>query len=158
MGLAKSGSVLNIRVTSHTDEGALTMYMWGPLTLIQRLCQLSKPLTLTWFAEICMRPTLLEVHPTQIHPKLRSITPVATKVHVILRSYEFCSVNMDAWYCRISVACDTMEFEFFSSHIHWCGPLHLAFLGDAIHQHSTCGIRKRRIRTRMWHSTYWHMA
>ena len=25
---------------------------------------------------------------------------------------EFCSVNMDAWYYRFSVACDTMEFEF----------------------------------------------
>jgi hypothetical protein len=38
---------------------------------------------------------------------LRRITPVAIKVHMILRS--FCSVNMDARCYRISVACDTME-------------------------------------------------
>ena len=38
---------------------------------------------------------------------------------------------MGAWYYRISVACDTLEFELWielvSSHLHWCGPLHLAF-------------------------------
>ena len=37
---------------------------------------------------------------------------------------------MDAWYYRISVAFDTMEFESFFSHLRWCGPLHLAFLGN----------------------------
>ena len=40
-----------------------------------------------------------------IHYELRSITLAATKVHVVLRS--FWSVNMDAWFYRISVACDT---------------------------------------------------
>ena len=43
---------------------------------------------------------------------------------------EFCSVNMDVWYCRISVACDTMKFGMFSSHLRCCGPLRLAFPGE----------------------------
>ena len=42
-----------------------------------------------------------------VHTKFRSITPVATKVHMMLRS--FYSGNMDAWYYRLSVACDIME-------------------------------------------------
>ena len=45
---------------------------------------------------------------------------------------ELCSVNMDAWYYRIGAACDTVEREFIllSSHLCWCGPLHLAFPDD----------------------------
>ena len=35
---------------------------------------------------------------------------------------------MDAWYYRISVACDTMNS--FSSHLRWFDPLHLAFPND----------------------------
>ena len=38
-------------------------------------------------------------------------------------NYGVCSVNMDGWYYRISVACVTMEFESFSSHLCWYGPL-----------------------------------
>ena len=33
-------------------------------------------------------------------------------------------------YCRISVACDTMEFEFILLSPPLCGPLHLTFPGD----------------------------
>ena len=43
----------------------------------------------------------------EVHSKLHSITPVATKVHMILHS--FWSVNMDAWCYKISVSCDIME-------------------------------------------------
>ena len=66
---------------------------------------------------------------------------------------EFCSVNKDAWYCRISVACDTMEWhkvQHFNG-VTWSIPPALP---------GRCDIRKRRrtIRLRRWHSTYWHMA
>jgi hypothetical protein len=44
-----------------------------------------------------------------VHTKLRSITPVATKLHMML--WSFCSVNMDAWCYRFSVACDIMESQ-----------------------------------------------
>ena len=75
---------------------------------------------------------------------------------------EFCSVNMDAWYYRIRVACDTVEFEFvlLLLMLAWCTPLgRPGQCGICMHQHSTSGIRrKRRIRIRRWHSLYWHVA
>ena len=41
------------------------------------------------------------------HFELRSITPVATESACDIT--KFCSVNIDVWYCRISVACDIVE-------------------------------------------------
>ena len=72
---------------------------------------------------------------------------------------EFCSVNMDARYHRISVACDTMKFWIHYSLnsvgvVHSTWPSRAMQCGICMHQHSTC----RRIRIRRWHSTYWHMA
>ena len=92
-----------------------------------------------------------------LHSQLRSITHVATKLHVIVRS--FCSVTMDAWYYRFSVACGTMELEFIllSPPLLWSTPLGLPMrCGICMHQHSVSGIRRRR-RRRRWHSTCWHM-
>ena len=66
---------------------------------------------------------------------------------------------MDAWYYRISVACDTMKFEFIllSPLLVWSIPLGLPKRrGICMHHHSTSGIRRRRRRRR--HSTYWPMA
>ena len=63
---------------------------------------------------------------------------------------------MDVWYYRISIACDTMEFEFilFSPPLVRSTPLGLPGRCDiCMHQHSTSDIRRRRK-----HSTYWHMA
>ena len=48
-------------------------------------------------------------------PHLRLYTLNSVASHLCNQSArditEFSSVNMDAWYYRISVACDTMEFE-----------------------------------------------
>ena len=78
---------------------------------------------------------------------------------------EFSSVNMDAWHCKISVACDAMEFDFIllSSPLVWSTPNGLlGRCGICMHQHSTSGIRRRRIgigiRIRRWHYTYWHIC
>ena len=72
---------------------------------------------------------------------------------------EFSRVNMDEWYYGIHVVCDTMEFEFIlmSPPLVWSTPLGLpSQYGICMHQHSTSGIRRRRIRR--WYSTYWHMV
>ena len=44
-----------------------------------------------------------------VHSKLRSITPVQPKW--IWYYKVFFNVNMDAWYYRISIACDIMEYR-----------------------------------------------
>ena len=88
-----------------------------------------------------------------MHSRLPSITPLATKVHMIIRRLY---VNMDAWYYRISVAWDTMELGFIllSPLLVWSTPLDLpGRCGICMHQHSTSGRRRRR---RRWHSTYVH--
>ena len=61
--------------------------------------------------------------------------------------YGVCSVDMDAWYYRGSVSCDTTEFEFIilSSPLVWSTPVGLPRrCGTCMHQHSTSGIRRRR--------------
>ena len=68
-----------------------------------------EPHAITWYCQEGYEAThLFKGDCTCIHSKLRSITPVATKVHVILQSFA-ALVHMDAWYYRISVACDIME-------------------------------------------------
>ena len=66
-------------------------------------------------------------HPKAVHFKLCSITPVATAVHVILRSF-----------IVLTWMCDTMELVQLVTLKNntkcnflmvWCGPLHLAFPG-----------------------------
>ena len=43
---------------------------------------------------------------------------------------EFCINNMEARCYRISVACDIWDLNSSPSHLRWCSPLHLAFLGE----------------------------
>ena len=53
------------------------------------------------------------------------------------------------------------EFLLLSPTLVWSTPLgHPRQYGGCMHQHSTCGMRKRRrrIRIRRWYSTCWHMA
>ena len=61
---------------------------------------------------------------------------------------EFCSANMDAWYYRNSVACNTMEFEFLllSSLLVWSTPYGLpGRCGKCMHQHSTKWQKKKTL-------------
>jgi len=55
----------------------------------------------------CWKLSLNLSHLMVTHFRFCSITLVATKVHGDIT--EICSVNMDAWYEWISVACETME-------------------------------------------------
>ena len=92
-----------------------------------------------------------------VHSKLCSITHVATKVHVMLRSFVVWTWMHD----RINVTCDTTEehkVQHFNGVV--CStPLGLPWrCGICMHQHSTSGIRRRWIRIRRWHSTYWQMV
>ena len=117
--------------------------------------------------------TYLQHRSTQrlpLHSKLHSIPwqPKCMWYYGDLRS-----VTVDAWDYRISVAHDTMEWhkgrceedvKSISCHlVRWCGPFHLAFLGNVADActniNSTSGIKRRRRRgMRRWHSTCWHMA
>ena len=72
------------------------------------------------------------VTPTQlghyIHSKLRNITPMATRVHMILQSFVVLIWMHDAIELVQHVV--LWNLKSFSSHLHWCHPLHLAFLDD----------------------------
>ena len=72
----------------------------------------------------------------QISTKLRSITHDGNESARDVT--QFCSVNMDEWYYRISVACDTMELEFIllSPSLVWSTPLGLPRQREiCMHQH-----------------------
>ena len=68
----------------------------------------------------------IDHHP--IHSKLRSIAHVATKVHVILRSF----VVLTWMHDTIDVVQHVTPWNLnsFSSHLRRCGPLHSAFPYD----------------------------
>ena len=66
-----------------------------------------------------------------LHSKLRSITHVATKVHVILRSFVVLTWMSDT--IQLVYHVTLWNLDSFSSHLRWCGPLHLAFRGNVVH-------------------------
>ena len=63
-----------------------------------------------------------------LQSKLHSITPVATKVHVILQSFVVFTWMRDT--VELVQHVTLWNLNAFSSHLHWCGPLHLPFPGD----------------------------
>ena len=87
-----------------------------------------------WMIGICSYPIILSLH-LEVHSKLHSITPMATKVHVILLS---------------CVGCDTMELEsiLLLPPSVWSTPLNIPKrCGICMHQLSTSGRRRRRLHT-----------
>ena len=58
----------------------------------------------------------------KVHSKICSITHVATKVHVLtwMRDTKELVYHVTLW-----------NLNSLTSHLRWCGPLQLAFLGDA---------------------------
>ena len=100
----------NSLVTSHSNESALNPI--GGLLLLEPLHP--------WYLG-CM--VLLECHesPSCGNQSARDVT-------------KFCSVHMDTWYYRISVACVTLwNLNSFSSHLRLCGPLQSAFQGKVVY-------------------------
>ena len=66
-----------------------------------------------------------------IYSKLRSITHVETKAHVIVRSFVVLT-----WMRNIIELVQHVTLwnsNSFSSHFHWCGPLHLPFPGVVVY-------------------------
>ena len=64
----------------------------------------------------------------KVHAKLRSITPVATNVHMILQS--FVVLTWMRGTIELVQHVILWNLHLFSSHFCWCAPLHLAFHGD----------------------------
>jgi hypothetical protein len=72
----------------------------------------------------------------ELHSQLRSITTVATKVHVTLRSFLVLTWMCDAmelvWHVTLGITQRRCEgnLNSFSYRLRLCGSLHPAFLGD----------------------------
>ena len=138
--------------------------IWEPYPTSWALTSLSRYSQVT-LANSWELPTTFQVHSSQyylfsiwsharnlpIHSKLRSITHVATNVHVILRSFAMSTWMSDTIELVLHVT--LWNLNSFSSHFCWCGPLHLGRCGICMHKHSTSGRRRRRR-----HSTFWHIT
>ena len=70
-------------------------------------------------------PNSNNVNAFGVHSKLCSIIAVATKVHVILRSFVVLTWTSDT--IKLVQHVTLWNLNSFSSHLRWCGSLHLAF-------------------------------